>query len=225
MLRNTILTATLIFVLVFTANAQRGYASYNYFSAGMKSGIDIFNYKIDPNQQAELTSQLNLGFSGSFAYYYSWLFEFHGDFMISSRSFELKWNYPIDPQGLAPAFSVHRVPYVSFPMQARINALYFDRFKLNIGAGIMPEFRLRPKEVITYQNGAEEQSYQSRLSNNFNAILFAFPFSANLKIYLSKNYALEASANYLLYMNKLNSVYLSEPSPALSYRLGLFYEW
>lgn len=219
--------ALILFFLIIstTASAQYYYASYNYYTLGVKGGYDMYNYSFDKTQQISYEMMPNFSFGVSGGLYLSYLFELHADLRYSIRNFNIRWDYPQDPTGLVPARSEYKLSYVQIPIQGRINALYFNWFKMNIGIGIMPEIRLRPSETVTYQNGTTNESEDAWLTKNFTSVLVAVPISANFKFNLSRHVAIEASANYYYYLNKMHSDYLTKPGYAFGFYAGVFYDW
>lgn len=208
-----------------TASAQFGYAHYNYYSVGGKLGYDHFILNMDKNLFGKVTHTSAYSISGSGAFYYSWLFEFHGDFQYSYRTFEYEWDFYPDPEGKAVKTSYYGLSYLSIPLQAKINAIYGDIAKLTFGTGIMPEMRFRPYEEITYQNNTSTVSAKSWLTSGYRVAALAIPVSADLKIYLDKHYTLLFSTTYYYYITKLHKTYFSEAPQILSFRAGFFYEW
>ncbi len=223
-IRNKVL---ILFFLIISINvsAQYHYASYNYYTLGVKGGYDIYNYSFDNSQHISYEMRPNFSFGVSGGLYLSYLFELHADLRYSIRNFNILWDYPHDPSGMIPALSEYQLSYIQVPIQARINALYFNWVKLNIGVGLMPEFRLRPGETITYQNGSTSESQKTWLTKNFSSVLLAVPISANLKFNLSRHVAIEISANYYYYFNKMHTEYMTKPGSAFGFYTGMYYDW
>ena len=218
----------LIFVFsisVFKAGAQYYYASYNYYTVGFKGGYDVYSYDFDPGQNVSYEAQPNFSLGVTGAYYATFLIELHADLAYSTRNFNVRWHLPDDPEGMVPALSEYKLAYIRVPLQARINAIYLNWVKLNLGAGIMPEFRLRPQEKVTYQNGSTSESQDAWLTKNFTSVLVAVPFSANLKINFSRHVAMELSAYYYLYLNEMHKEFMLKPGSAYGFYAGMFYEW
>jgi hypothetical protein len=216
----------LIFVVSgLSVSAQYYYASYNYYTIGLKGGYDNYTYTFDENQSINYEAQPNFSIGVTGGYYISWLFEAHADLRYSTRNFNIRWSYPLDPQGAVPALSEYQLAYIQVPIQGRINAVYTNWVKLSLGTGLLTEFRLRPQERVTYQNGSISESQKSWLTKDFTAVLVGIPFSANLKINLSRHVALEFSGYYYLYLNKMHQVYMTKPGSSLGFYGGVFYEW
>jgi len=222
--RNFIILFFLLFVGL-QSNAQYNYGSYNYYTLGVKGGYDIYDYSFDESQQMAFLVQPNFNFGISGGLYLSYLLELHADFRYSIRNFDLKWDYPQDPTGQVPALSEYQMSYISVPIQLRINAIYAKWVKLNFGVGIMPDFRLRPQETVTYQNGSTNESNKSYLTKNFTGVLVAVPLSANLKINFSRHVAIELSANYYYYLNKMHKDYMTKNGAGYGFNAGVFYDW
>jgi hypothetical protein len=212
------------FVLfVFSLKAQYNYNKYNYYSVGIKTGPDFYDYSIDKNKLAEVSPNINFSVGVSGAYYVTWFFEVHGSINYSSRNLTLDWLFPPNPDALA--VSEYKLHYINIPLEARINALYLNFMKLNFGLGLMPDFRFRPKEFLTYQDGHTEESIKYWGSKNFRSVLIAVPMSMNMKFYLDRHYTIELSGSYYMYLNKMHKDYLDKAGTALALRLGFFYEW
>ena len=212
-------------IAAFASNAQYNYGSFNYYTLGAKGGYDVYNYTFDEVQQMSYDIQPNFNFGISGGLYLSYLLELHADFRYSIRNFNLKWDYPIDPTGQVPAYSEYKMSYISVPVQLRFNAIYARWVKLNIGVGLMPDFRLRPQETVTYQNGSTNESNKTYLTKNFTSVLVAVPMSANLKINFSRHTAIEFSANYYYYLNKMHKDYMTKNGTAFGFNVGFFYDW
>lgn len=217
----------LLFFLIVSsaASAQYYYASYNYYTIGVKGGYDVYNYSLDKSEQISYEMQPNFSVGASGGLYLSYLFELHADLRYSMRNFNIRWDFPQDPTGQVPARSEYKLSYIQLPIQARINALYFNWFKMNIGVGIMPEVRLRPGETVTYQNGTTSKSEDSYLTKNFSTVLVAIPISANFKFNLSRHVAIEVSANYYYYLNEMHTDYMTKPGTAFGIYTGVYYDW
>ena len=223
-----VINKLLLVVLLFASSisyAQYNYGAYNYYTLGFKAGYDIASYSFDEAQQMTYIQQPNLNFGVSGGYYISYLLELHADFRYSIRNFDLEWNYPADPTGQVPALSEYKISYISVPVQLRLNALYLRWVKLNIGAGLMPDFRLRPSETVTYQNGNVSESNKSWLTKGFSGVMVSVPLSAHLKINLSRHFAIEASATYYYYLTKMHQDYMTKPGTTIGFNAGFFYDW
>jgi len=218
----------LYFILLFVffgniAKGQYNYNKYNYYVLGVHFGNDIYQYNFDESKKMIEKPQFNYSFGISGAYYYSYLIEFHGSLNFSSRNLKLNWNYPTSPDALSTSF--YKLRYINIPLEARINALYLQWMKLNVGAGIMFDFRLIPKEFLTYQDGSEKESIKYWRSKKFTKVLVAMPLSLNWKIYINRHYTVQLSGYYYLYVNRMHREYLSSPAKATAARLGVYYEW
>lgn len=212
-------------VLAMGSFAQYNYGSYNYYTLGVKAGYDVYNYSFDETQQMTYDMQPNFNFGVSGGLYLSYLLELHADFRYSIRNFNLKWDFPQDPTGQVPQYSEYKMSYISVPMQLRFNALYMKWVKLNVGIGLMPDFRLRPQETVTYQNGNINESNQTHLTKNFSSVLVAVPMSVNLKINFSRHMAIEFSGNYYYYLNKMHKDYMTKNGTGFGLNAGFFYDW
>lgn len=218
----------IIFILFFIAVgyavfAQANYNKYNYYSVGIKLGPDFYNYDLDQSKLMSLEPSTNFSFGVTGAYYVSWVFEVHGNINFSSRNLTLLWDFPEAPDALAK--SEYKLNYINIPLEARVNALYFNWMKLNFGMGLMPEFRFRPREFLTYQDGSSAESFKFWGTKNFKSFLFAIPLSMNMKFYLDRHLTIEFNASYYLYLNKMHTDYLDKPANALATRIGISYEW
>jgi len=217
-----------IFFILFyglQSNAQYNYGAYNYYTLGVKGGYDVYDYSFDESRQMYHIVQPNFNFGISGGYYLTYLLELHADFRYSIRNFDLRWDFPEDPLGEVPAFSEYKLSYISVPIQLRINAIYARWVKVNVGAGLMPDFRLRPYETVIYQNGNTNVSKHSYLTNNFTGVLVAIPLSVNLKINFSRHIAIEFSANYYYYLNKMHKDFMTKAGKAYGFNAGFFYDW
>jgi hypothetical protein len=219
-----------IFLFLFSllstgAYAQYNYGAFNYYTLGVKAGYDIYSYSFDETQQMTYEVQPNFNFGVSGGLYLSYLLELHADFRYSIRNFNLKWDFPQDPTGQVPALSEYKMSYISVPVQLRLNAIYLKWVKLNIGVGLMPDFRLRPQETVTYQNGSTSESNKTYLTKNFAPVLIAVPMSANLKINFSRHIAIEFSGNYYYYLNKMHTDFMTANGTAIGFNAGFFYDW
>ncbi len=220
-----------LFFIVFTLSlkAQYNYSKFNYYAVGVKLGSDIYNYKMDDNKYGEFDRMFNYTVGVAGAYYYSWIFEFHGSINYSDRRFAIDWQYPynsvgsLDPKTLTR--TEYRMKYINIPVEARINALYLGWVKLNFGVGIMPDFRFKPKETQYYNDGEILESEQYWRAKKFTRVLIAFPLSANAKFYLDRHYTIELSTSYYLYVNKMQKEFLSTPANAIIPKLAIYYEW
>jgi hypothetical protein len=221
-----------IFVLIFSillstkSFAQYNYGVYNYYTAGLKGGYDIYSYKMDPTRFVEHQVMPNYSVGISGGWYYRYWIEFHMDILLANRDFTVKWLYPEDPGSLVSAYSDYKVTFLSFPMQARANFVYTRHFKMNFGAGIMPEFRTKqPREIVTYQNGEVRESFDSFLVKDFRKALFGFPFTLNGKINFNRHYSTELSASYIWYVVKMNKVLMDKPGVGYYFNLAFYYDW
>ncbi len=205
------------------AKGQYNYNKYNYYALGFHLGQDIYNYNFDEAKKMTEDQQFNYSFGITGGYYYNWLIEFHGAINFSSRNLLLNWDYPSSPDALKSSF--YKLRYINLPFEARFNVLYLQWMKLNVGAGLMFDFRFRPKEFLTYQDGSEVESIKYWNTKKFSRVLVAFPLSLNWKIYINRNYTIQLSGSYYLYANRMHKEYLAKPATAYITRLGVFYEW
>lgn len=218
---------TLLFVFVLfsiIAKGQYNYNKYNYYALGIHLGNDIYNYDFDASKKMVEDPQFNYTFGISGGYYYNYLFEFHGSLNFSSRNLLLNWDYPSSPDALQSSY--YKLRYINIPVEARFNILYLQWMKLNAGAGLMFDFRIAPKEILTYQDGSEIESIKYwNTKKHWTKVLIAMPLSLNWKIYINRHYTFQLSGYYYLYANKMHKEYLNSPATALATRLGVYYEW
>lgn len=186
-------------------------------------GPDFYMYNFDESKKVTYSPQTNFSIGAHGAYYVSWVFEVHASINYSSRNLTLLWDFPSSPDALAESY--YKMNYINIPIEARINALYFNWLKLNFGIGLMPDFRFRPKEYLTYQDGSTSESLKFWNTKNFRSVLIAVPLSANFKFYLGRHYTLEFSGSYYMYLNKMHKDYLKQPGQAVATRVVLSYEW
>jgi len=216
----------LSFSFVKEIKAQYNYGVFNYYTAGVKMGYDVYQYKMDPNRFVEHLILPNYSFGISGGWYYKYFLELHMDILFANRDFTVKWLYPEDPGGLVPAQSKYKVNYLSFPMQARFNFIYSRYFKMNAGVGLMPEFRIRkPREIVTYQNGIEQESFDDFLVNDFRKMLFGLPLSIHAKINFDRHYSMEFSASYIQYMVAMNKILMEKPGAGYYFNMAFYYDW
>ncbi len=226
--RYTVLFLAFGLALLFVQklDAQYNYGVFNYYTVGVKGGLDIYQYSMDPKRSVEYEMIPNYSFGVSGAWYYRYWLEFHMDIMFANRDFTVNWLYPPDPDGNVPASSRYKLNYLSFPMQARANFIYTRYFKMNVGLGIMPEFRVRPpREIVTYQNGITEESFDDFLVNDFHRALFGFPGSLHMKINFNRHFSTEISASYIFYVVKMNKILMDKPGKGYYFNLGFYYDW
>ena len=143
----------------------------------------------------------------------------------AQRDLSVKWLYPADPDGRVPDKSLYKIGYLSFPMQVRANFLYQKYVKMNAGLGIMPEFRLRPREIVTYQNGQVRESFDDYLNTDFRRALLAFPMSIQARFNFNRHYNVELSVNYLYYVVRMNKYLMDKPGYGFGVYLGFYYDW
>lgn len=216
----------LSFALAKNTKAQYNYGVFNYYTAGVKMGYDVYQYKMDSNRFVEHIVLPNYSFGISGGWYYKYWIELHMDILYANRDFTVKWLYPDDPNGFVPAKSRYKVKYLSFPMQARFNFIYTRYFKMNGGVGIMPEFRIRkPREIVTYQNGVENESFDDFLVNDFRKALFGFPLSVHSKINFNRHYSIELSASYIYYVVRMNKILMDKPGAGYYFNMAFYYDW
>ena len=208
---------------VFALMAQYNYNKYNYYSVGISMGPDFYMYDFDKKMNVKEDPQFNFSVGVHGAYYVTWVFEVHASINYSTRNLSLIWDYPSSPDALAESY--YKMSYINIPIEARVNALYFSWMKLNFGFGLMPDFRFRPKEFLTYQDGTTSESVKFWNTKNFRSFLVAAPVSMNFKFYLGRHYTIELSGSYYLYLNKMHKDYLNKPTTALATRIGMAYEW
>ncbi len=225
--KSLIMKKVLLFLLLFFASgllkAQFNYNKYNYYSLGVHLGPDFYNYSFDKAKKLTESPQFNYSFGVSGAYYYNWLIEFHGSVNFSSRNLSLNWSFPDSSDALKNSYYVLR--YINIPLEITVNALYLDWMKLNFGVGVMPDFRIRPREFLTYNNGQVSESVKYWNSKKFTSVLVAFPLSMNLKFYINRHYTIQLSAVYLIYANEMHREYMTKSATAINSRLGVYYEW
>jgi len=205
--------------------SQYNYRVFNYFTAGVKGGYEIYHYNMDPKRSVEHVVLPNYSFGLTGGYYLRYFIEFHIDLLYANRDFTVKWLYPNDPIGDVPAQSTYKVNYLSFPMQARFNFVYTNWVKMNVGVGIMPEIRLKPHEIVTFQNGKIAESFDDFLTKDFRRGLFAFPLSLHSKFSFNRHYSTEISANYFYYVVKMNKILMKSPGYGYSFFLSFYYDW
>ena len=216
----------IIVVFVFSFMSMKGqyhYSKFNYYSLGLSFGPDMYSYSFDAAKNITNDDKFNYTIGLSGAYFATWIFEVHASLNYSSRNMTLLWDYPEDPNAIAK--SEYKLNYLNIPIELRVNALYLNWMKLNLGVGIMPDFRFKPKEILTYQDGNTQESIKFWGTKNFAPFLFAFPFSANLRFYLNRHYTIGFGASYYLYVNKMHTNYLTSPANAVTIRAGLYYDW
>ncbi len=224
------ITFVLFFVvLMLGVKAQYNYSKFNYYAVGVKLGGDIYNYKMDPAKNGSFDRMFNYTVGVSGAYYYSWIFEFHGSVNYSDRRFAIDWEYPlnsVEPGDLRTLIrSEYRMKYINIPLEARVNALYLGWMKLNFGVGIMPDFRFKPNETQYYNDGDIIESEQYWRAKKFTRLLIAFPITGNIKFYLDRHFTIEFSAAYYIYANRMQKEFLSKPANAIIPRVAMYYEW
>jgi hypothetical protein len=225
---NTVLITAFIIVLALPekVSGQYNYGIFNYYTAGVKTGYDVYSYSMDPKRMVEHEILPNYSFGISGGWYYKYWLEFHLDILLANRDFTVKWLYPPDPVGKVAAYSKYKLYFLSFPMQARANFIYTRYFKMNVGLGIMPEFRVRPPhEIVTYQNGDTRESYDDFLVNDFNRALFGFPMSLHAKFNFNRHYSMELSASYIYYVVRMNTVLMDKPGKGYYFNLAFYYDW
>lgn len=218
----------LIFFLLFSIKSfsQYNYGIFNYYTAGVKVGYDLYSYNMDETRFVEhqVLPNYSMGISGG--WYYKYWLELHMDILYANRDFTVNWLYPIDPSGLIPVSSDYKVAFLSFPMQARANFIYTRYFKMNVGLGIMPEFRVKqPREIVTYQNGKTLESYDSFLVKDFRKALFGFPASLHTKVNFNRHYSTELSVSYIWYIVKMNKVLMDGPGVGYYFNIAFYYDW
>ena len=214
----------IVFIVSFASvQGQYNYSKFNYYSLGLRLGPDMFSYDLDEVKNITKDDNFNFTIGVEGAYFITWLFELHASINWSSRNMTLLWNYPTDPDALAK--SEYKLNYLNVPIEIRFNALYLNWMKLNIGAGIMPDFRFRPKEFLTYQDGRVDESIKFWSTKNFTSVLFAFPLSVNATIYINRHYNIALGVGYNVYVNKIHKDYLVSPANSLIIRAGMSYDW
>jgi hypothetical protein len=204
-------------------NAQYNYNKFNYYSLGIKAGPDFYTHTLDPNKKMTIDPTFNMSVGISGAYYVVWYFEVHGSIQYSSRNISFIHTLSTNPDALF--LSEYKISYLNIPLEGRFNVLYNNIVKLNLGIGLMPDFRFRPKEFLTYNDGQRIESIKYWSSKNYTKVLFAFPASAHAKFYLDRHYTLEVGGTYYFYMNRMHKEFFTQPSNGLAIRLGVFYEW
>jgi hypothetical protein len=211
----------------FCAKAQYNYGVYNYYTLGVKMGYDVYSYKMDPERHVEHKVLPNYSFGVSGGWYYRYWLELHGDILYANRDFTVNWLYPLDPSSLrVPASSDYKLAFISIPLQARANFIYTRQFKMNFGVGIMPEFRVRPpREIVRYQNGYTEESFDSFLTGDFRRFLFGVPISLHTKINFDRHYSMEISMNYMWYLMRMNKVLMNGSGVGYYFNLAFYYDW
>ncbi|MBN2745782.1 MAG: hypothetical protein JXR34_03575 [Bacteroidales bacterium] len=226
--RNLIVTLSFL-TLVFTfkpASGQYNYGVYNYYTAGLKMGYEMYSYKMDPSRNVKHEILPNYSFGITGGWYYRYWLEFHADILFTKRDLRVKWLYPADPFGTVPLYSDYKLAFITIPIQARANIIYTRNYKLNFGVGILPEFRFRPpREIVTYQNGVEAESFDSFLVKDFRRLLFGFPISLHNKINFNRHYSTEISFNYMWYVTKMNKVLMDGPGVGYYFNLAFYYDW
>ena len=206
--------------------AQYNYGAFNYYTAGVKMGYEFYSYKMDASRHVAHKILPNYSFGVSGGWYYKYWLELHGDILFAKRDFTVEWLYPEDSQGFVPASSDYKLAFISVPLQARANFIYTRYFKMNIGVGIMPEFRVRPpREIVTYQNGLIQESFDSFLAKDFRKLLFGFPLSLHSKINFNRHYSTEISFNYMWYVVRMNKVLMDGPGTGYYFNLAFYYDW
>ncbi len=212
------------FLLSFISlKAQYHYSKFNYYSLGLSVGPDLYSYSFDEAKSITNDKKFNYTIGVSGAYYATWIFEIHASINYSSRNMTLLWDFPADSNALAK--SEYKLSYLNIPIELRANILYLNWMKFNLGIGIMPDFRFRPQETLTFQDGESRVSVKFWGSKNFAPFLFAFPFSANFRFYINRHITVGIGASYYLYVNKMHTDYLSSPANALVIRSGFYYDW
>jgi hypothetical protein len=208
------------------AHSQYHYGKFNYYSGGIKTSYDMYFYEFNKAQNVKHKQLPNFTITATGAYYFTYLIEFHGGLKYSFRNLVMDWKFPTDPNDLfVPDETKYKVAYIGMPLDARINVLYGMYVKTSISLGIMPEFRTRPREIVTYQNDITEENFHTFNTKDFRKFLFAFPVGIHTKINLNRHYTLELSANYLQYVTKFNKTYSKNSAYAFSFSLGFFYDW
>ena len=200
----------LLFIILFSVNrsfSQYNYNKFNYYTVGAKLGPDFYFYDMDENKNGTFDNTINYSIGVSGGYYFSWLFEFHGAVYYSNRNFGIDWSYPGIPVGpddpKVLTRSEYKMSYINFPLEARFNLLYLNWMKLNVGTGIMPDFRFKPRETQYYNDGDIVESEQYWQTKDFTRVLFAIPVSLNFKFYYDRHISIEASCSYYQYINRM----------------------
>lgn len=220
---------TLIIIIAmasFYSFGQYNYGRFNYYTAGASFSYDMYNYEFNSSQNVTHKQVMNYTINTSFGYYFTYLIEFHGGLQFSQRNLIMDWHYPVDSSDLfVPDETLYKLKYISIPLDARINALYGRYVKLSASVGIQPEFRLRPREIVTYQNDYTAENFLTYTTKDFRKAQFAFPLGLHLKVNFNRNFTAEISGRYLFYMNKINKVYSAKNHQALNLSVGFFYDW
>lgn len=215
-----------ILVISLSGHSQYHYGKFNYYSAGIKTSYDMYYYKFSELQNVTHTQLPNFTISATGAYYFTYLIEFHGGLRYSFRNLIMDWQFPQDPNDLfVPEQTKYKIAYIGLPMDARFNVIYGLYVKTSISLGFLPEFRTRPREIVTYQNKITEENFHTFNTKDFSKFLFAFPVGVHTKIHFSRNFTMELSANYLQYLNKFNKTYSEKAAHAYSFSLGFYYDW
>ena len=219
----------IILFSVSSAFSQYNYNKFNYYTVGLKLGPDFYFYNMDENKNGTFDNNFDYSIGVSGGYYFSWLIEFHGAAYYSNRNFAIDWHYPGIPVGpndpKVLTRSEYRISYLNFPLEARFNVLYLNWMKLNVGTGIMPDFRFKPRETQYYNNGDIVDSDQYWQTKDFTRLLIAIPFSLNFKFYFERHISMEVSGSYYLYLNRMQEDFLTKPGSAVATRLAVYYEW
>lgn len=215
-------------LLIFSGkdvSAQYNYKVYNYYCVGLKFGYDYNIVDLDPERFVSAVPRFNFHIGASGAWYYKYFMEFHADIRYSNKSIILDWQYPEDLTSLIPDYSLYRLHYISIPLQTRFNIIYQKYFKLNAGVGFNPEFRVRQREYTTFQTGATREAYKDFLTDDYRRVIIGAPLSIHAKYNYERNWAVEFSLTYSLYLNRANKIYWRVPGSDVIIDFAYFYEF
>jgi hypothetical protein len=205
--------------------AQYNYGKYNYYTIGGRLTYDVYNFteKNEVNAEMEVKPGFSFGVSGG--YYATYLMELHAGFRYSFHDLNIDWLLPPNANPLAVKRSEYKLRYISMPMQVRINVIYQRHVKFNLGAGLMPEFRLKPRETVTFVSNETMLTEDIHTTKEFRKVLVAAPLSAHMKINIDRHSAFELSGSYYYYLGKLMPNIMEKNGTAYSFTLAFMYDW
>ena len=223
-MQRLLLIITLLVCAVYLY-AQPRYGKYNYYSAGARFTYDMYNYSELSGRNVDIRVRPAFSLGASAGYYASYLIELHGGYRVSWHKVDMDWILPDNPHSNAVDYSKYNLTYISVPLQARINVIYLRQFKLNIGAGLMPEYRIRQSETVTYANGLEFDTEDIHTTKEFRKWLVATPLSMHMKFNLNRHFAIELGGYFNYYLNRMIPNYMNKNGYTYSVSLGFYWDW
>lgn len=205
--------------------AQANYGRYNYYTAGVRFTYDMFNYNELSKVNANVIAQNNFSYGITAGYFVSYILEIHGGLRYAHRDVNVSWLLPTfaDPNTIKK--SAYRLRYVSVPIEVRLNVATTKHFKMNIGVGLMPEFRRRPQETVTYVSNRVEITEDIHTTKEFKKVLLAAPLNIYWKFNIDRHYAIEIAGGVNYYINNFMPNYLDKHTFSYTGSIGFMYDF